>query len=77
MWRYSDDVYRIHLQLGYNIDFAAEADAFAANPQGEVQLADGSWLAQADAQADGFDALTVRLEDSKGHVWTVFAADLA
>jgi hypothetical protein len=40
-------------------------------------LADGSWLAQADAQADGFDALTVRLEDSKGHVWTVFAADLA
>ena len=77
LWRYSDDVYRIHLQLDYSIDFAAEADTFAAKPQDEIQLADGSWLARVDAQADGFDALTVRLEDSKGHVWTVFAADLA
>ena len=76
LWRYGDDVYRIHLALDYAIDYAAEPDSFALNAQGQVQLADGTWQDWTAAQADGFTAITVLLEDRKGHVWEVLALDL-
>lgn len=77
LFRYGDDVYRIHLALDYRIDFQAERDTFVFDDQGRVELANGCWLDWVDAQADGFDGITVLLEDGKGHINAVFSADLA